>query len=74
MTLTIKPLSKHLGGEASGVDLSQSLTQDMIDAINAGMDQYGMLVFRNQPLTQTEQLNLAVIWPAGYGAEKAQGA
>ncbi|MEX0623436.1 TauD/TfdA dioxygenase family protein [Saccharospirillum sp.] len=71
MTLSIKPLSKHLGGEASGVDLSQPLTQDMIDAINAGMDQYGMLVFRNQPLTQTEQLNLAKSFgPLDMGLKK----
>ncbi len=71
MTLSIKPLSKHLGGEASGVDLSQPLTQDMIDAINTGMDQYGMLVFRNQPLSQTEQLNLAKSFgPLDMGLKK----
>ncbi|NMG39660.1 TauD/TfdA family dioxygenase [Chelativorans sp. ZYF759] len=59
MTLTITQLHKHFVGEAAGVDLSQPLDAGTIDEINRAMDTYAVLVFRDQPLTQTQQLDLA---------------
>ncbi|MCH8530949.1 MAG: TauD/TfdA family dioxygenase [Saccharospirillum sp.] len=59
MTITVKALTEHIGGEVTGVQLNQPLSADMIEAINDAMNQYGMLVFRNQPLTQSEQIQLA---------------
>lgn len=59
MTLSVTQIHKHFVGEATGVDLSKPLSAADVDAINAAMNQYGVLVFHNQPLTQTQQLDLA---------------
>ncbi len=71
MSLTVKKLHPMFVGEASGVDLSQPLSQEEIHAINTAMDEYGVLVFRNQPLTQTQQLELAKSFgPLDMGMKK----
>lgn len=59
MTLKVKQIHKHFVGEASGVDLSQRPDADLVEQINRAMDKYAVLVFRDQPLTQTEQIELA---------------
>ena len=41
---------KALGAEIKGVDLSQNLSQDEIEAINKTWDEYLVLVFKNQNL------------------------
>ena len=38
-------------GVVSGVDLSKPLDQEVVRAIDRAMDQYAVLVFRDQPLT-----------------------
>ena len=71
MTLTITQLHKHFVGEAAGVDLSQPLDAGTIDEINRAMDTYAVLVFRDQPLTQTQQLDLAKSFgPLDMGLKK----
>ncbi|MGY6710646.1 MAG: TauD/TfdA dioxygenase family protein [Rhizobiaceae bacterium] len=71
MTLTIKQLHKHFVGEVAGVDLSQPLEAATIDEINRAMDTYAVLVFRDQPLTQTQQLELAKSFgPLDMGLKK----
>jgi len=71
MTLTIKQLHKHFVGEAAGVDLSGPLDAGTIDEINRAMDTYAVLVFRDQPLTQTQQLELAKSFgPLDMGLKK----
>lgn len=71
MTLTITQLHKHFVGEAAGVDLAQPLDAGMIDEINRAMDTYAVLVFRDQPLTQTQQLDLAKSFgPLDMGLKK----
>lgn len=42
-------------GEVSGVDISAPLSADQVAEIEAGMDRYGVLVFRDQPLTDAQQ-------------------
>lgn len=59
MTLEVKQVHRHFVGEASGVDLSKPLDAGTIKAVNDAMDKYAVLVFRDQPLTQTQQLELA---------------
>ena len=59
MTLTITRLHPHFVGEASGVDLSRPLAPETVAAIDAAMNEHAVLVFRDQPLTQTQQLELA---------------
>lgn len=71
MTLTIRQLHEHFVGEATGVDLSSPLGAETIDEINRAMDTYAVLVFRDQPLTQTQQLELAKSFgPLDMGLKK----
>jgi alpha-ketoglutarate-dependent 2,4-dichlorophenoxyacetate dioxygenase len=53
--MQIKPLHPGFVGEASGIDISIPLSSDQVAAIEAGMDRYAVLVFRNQPLTDEQQ-------------------
>ena len=49
------PLNQDFAGEVSGVDISAPLSHDRVAAIEAGMDRYAVLVFRDQPLTDEQQ-------------------
>ncbi len=56
MPVSIKPLHPVFAGEVDGVDCTQPLSPDEVAAIEAGMDKYAVLVFRDQDLTDEEQL------------------
>ena len=55
MTVSIKPIDPvsrpFFAGEVSGVDVTKPLSREDVAAIDAGMDQYGVLVFHDQALT-----------------------
>ena len=59
MPLTIEPLHPLFAGLADGVNLNQPLETDTVDAIRRAVDEFGVLVFRDQPLTPCQQLELA---------------
>jgi alpha-ketoglutarate-dependent 2,4-dichlorophenoxyacetate dioxygenase len=59
MALHCKPLHPVLAAEASGIDLTQPLSERDVQAINAGMNEHAVLVFRNQPLTAQQQIDFA---------------
>ena len=59
MGLSFTPLHPLFAAEARGVDLRAVEDRATLDAIRAGMDAYGVLVFRGQPLTDAEQLAFA---------------
>jgi len=52
----LRPTGKTFAGEIDGVDCQQPLTEDNIASIEAGLDNYGVLVFRNQVLSDEEQI------------------
>lgn len=55
MSFTFKPIKNdQFIAEVEGIDLSKPLSQDVKDAIVAACDQYGALVFHDQPLTNEE--------------------
>jgi alpha-ketoglutarate-dependent 2,4-dichlorophenoxyacetate dioxygenase len=56
MTVSINPLHPLFVGEVSGVDITLPLTRDTVAAIEAGMDRHAILVFRDQKLTDEQQL------------------
>ena len=56
MPISIRPLTPVIAGEVSGVDCRRPLDPDEVAAIEAGMDRYAVLVFRDQPLTDEQQL------------------
>ena len=59
MALSFKQLHPLFAAEASAVDLRQIHDTGTLEQIRRGMDQYGVLVFRNQPFTDDEQLDFA---------------
>ena len=56
MTIAIRPLHPVFVGEVSGVDAARPLAPDEVGAIEAGMDRYAVLVFREQRLTDEQQM------------------
>src|SRR5262245_21068973 len=58
-TLTVKPLSSALGAEISGVDLRDDLSPQMIADIIAAWHRHLVIVFRNQNLSEDEQIRFA---------------
>jgi len=60
MTIDIRPIDPvnraFFAGEVSGIDLTHALSPPEMAAIHAGMDQYGVLVFRDQKLDDDSQL------------------
>lgn len=63
MTLTIRPIDPvsrpFFAGEVSGVDITQPLTPEQAAAIDAGMDQFGVLVFHGQAFNDEAQLRFS---------------
>ena len=59
MGLTFRKLHPTLAAEVSAIDLRQVDNRAALDAIRAGMDEYAVLVFRNQPFENDEQLQFA---------------
>jgi alpha-ketoglutarate-dependent 2,4-dichlorophenoxyacetate dioxygenase len=55
MTLSIQQITPVFAGEVSGVDITRPLSRDDAAAIEAGMDRYAVLVFRDQHLTDDAQ-------------------
>ena len=60
MPLAIHPIDAvtrpHFAGEVVGTDLTRPLNEAEIAAIHAGMDQYGVLVFHDQQLSDDNQV------------------
>ncbi len=88
MTLQLKPFAGNEGGqsaegvagaaapgaEASGIDIGRPLSPEQVKAIENAMDRYAVLVFRNQPLDQDQQIRLAQSFgPLDLGLRKVKG-
>ena len=59
MDLAFRKLTPHFAAEVSAVDLRRVDDRETLDRIRAGMDEYAVLVFRDQPLSDDEQLAFA---------------
>jgi alpha-ketoglutarate-dependent 2,4-dichlorophenoxyacetate dioxygenase len=74
MTLSIRQIHPLFVGEVSGIDCAQPLSDTEIAAITAGMDEYGVLVFHDQKLTDEQQLRFTLHFGAmepGFGNTRA---
>ena len=60
MAVTTRQLHSHFFGEVSGVDLRKPLAAEQARDIEAGMDKYAVLLFRNQDITDEQQLAFAL--------------
>ena len=59
LDVKVTPLSPALGAEISGVDLKQPLSAREVAAIKDAWDKHLVLVFRDQDLSQDDQLRFA---------------
>ncbi len=57
--LTFRPLHPLFVAEASGVDLRRVADRPTLERIRAGLDRHAVLVFREQPFTDEEQVAFA---------------
>lgn len=72
-TLQLKPL-QPFAAEAAGIDLREPLTPSQLKAVEDAMDQHAVLVFRDQPLTQSQQIAFAKsLGPLDMGLRKLKG-
>ena len=70
MAISVRQIHPVFVGEVSGADLTKPLTNEEVSAIEAGMDRYAVLVFRDQKITDDQQMAFTV----NFGAiENAQG-
>jgi alpha-ketoglutarate-dependent 2,4-dichlorophenoxyacetate dioxygenase len=71
--LNLKPLHPF-AAEASGLDISKPLDAAGVKAIEDAMDRHAVLVFRNMPLTQDQQIAFAKsLGPLDLGLRKLKG-
>src|ERR1700724_1548940 len=56
MPTSIRPLHLVFAGEVSGVDCRKPLSPAEISMVEAGMNEYAVLIFRDQNLTDEEQI------------------
>lgn len=54
----VKPLSPHVGGQVSGIDLTTPLNQAQVADVTNALAHYGVLQFRNQPLDREKLIRL----------------
>jgi alpha-ketoglutarate-dependent 2,4-dichlorophenoxyacetate dioxygenase len=60
LTLSIRQLGHGFAGEVAGVDCRAPLSSGEVAAIHAGMNDYAVLVFRDQKLSDEEQLQFTL--------------
>lgn len=56
MAISIRQIHPVFVGEVSGADLTKPMSRDDVAAIEAGMDRYAVLVFRDQDITDDQQM------------------
>jgi alpha-ketoglutarate-dependent 2,4-dichlorophenoxyacetate dioxygenase len=56
MSISIRPLHGAFAGEVSGLDITRPIDPQATSTIEAGMDAYAVLVFRDQHLTDEQQI------------------
>jgi alpha-ketoglutarate-dependent 2,4-dichlorophenoxyacetate dioxygenase len=56
MPITMRQVGPCFAAEVDGVDMTRPLSPEQVEAIHAGMDQYAVLVFHDQRITDDQQL------------------
>jgi alpha-ketoglutarate-dependent 2,4-dichlorophenoxyacetate dioxygenase len=70
MPIAIRPLHPVFAGEVSGVDIRKPIAREDVATIEAGMDRYAVLVFREQDISDDQQMAFSL----NFGAiENARG-
>ena len=56
MPLTLSPVHPVFAAEVSGLDITQPVAPADVTALEAGMNRYAVLVFRDQPVSDAQQM------------------
>ena len=56
MPIDVKPLSRNFAARITGVDLTRSIPADLLTEVEAAINQYGVLVFPDQAITDEQQI------------------
>ena len=56
MTIKVTPLTPHIGGRMTGIDVRKPLTPAEVKAVDAGMDTHAVLVLPGQDITDEQQV------------------
>jgi alpha-ketoglutarate-dependent 2,4-dichlorophenoxyacetate dioxygenase len=71
MSVSIRQIHPVFVGEVSGIDITPPLSRDEVAVVEAGMDRYAVLLFRDQKITDEQQmafsLNFGVLEDARGG-------
>src|SRR3984885_3549422 len=59
MPVSIRALHSVFAGEVSGIDITKPLPREDVAAIEAGMDKHAALVFRDQNITDEQQIRFS---------------
>lgn len=59
MTITVSPVTENFAAEIYDVDLSESLTPEVVEDIKAAFWRYAVLIFPEQQLSQAEHVRFA---------------
>lgn len=59
MTLHISPVNPGFVAAVSGIDLRHPVEQDDFRAVQAALDSYAVLIFRDQPLDDSQQIEFS---------------
>ncbi len=54
--IEVQPLTKHIGGRMTGIDVRQPLAADEVAAVERAMDRYAVVVLPGQDITDEQQL------------------
>ena len=69
MPIAIREINPSFAGEVSGIDITKPISKAEVAAIEAGMDKYAVLVFRDQRFTDEEQMTFG----ANFGRLEVAG-
>ena len=56
MNVSIRRIHPVFVGEVSGIDITRPLSRDEVAAVEGGMDRYAVLLFRDQTVTDEQQM------------------
>ena len=62
MGVEIRQVGECFAGEVTGIELTEPLSTENVNAIHEGMDKYAVLTFREQPLTAEDSLYFQSNW------------
>ncbi len=69
MPIAIRGITPSFAGEVSGIDITKPISKEDVAVIEAGMDKYAVLVFRDQSFTDEEQMTFG----ANFGRLEVAG-